>query len=91
MGDMEKLRIEIKNMEDLSGNLKNLPTAAIADIDKRITDWIASGGDFKDGYIKQQFRYAENIINARRRHEYDHKDQHTKRRRIKSGSNDIDQ
>ena len=60
---MNKPRVEIKNMEDLSNNLKHLPTAAIVDIDKRITDWMASGGDLEDGYIKQQFRYAENIIN----------------------------
>lgn len=57
--------IQIKNIEDLNNNLKYLPTAAIADINKRITDWIASGGDFEDEYIKQQFRYAENIIRAR--------------------------
>lgn len=57
--------MQIKNMKDLNNNLKHLPTAAISDINKRITDWISNGGDFEDGYIKQQFRYAENIIKAK--------------------------
>ena len=56
--------IQIKNMEDLINNLKHLPTAAISDINKRITDWMSSGGNLEDGYIKQQFKYAENIIRA---------------------------
>lgn len=59
------MTIQIKNMEDLSNNLKHLPTFAISDINKRITDWMSSGGDFEDEYIKQQFRYAENIIKAK--------------------------
>lgn len=57
--------IQIKNMEDLSNNLKHIPTFAISDINQRITDWIASGGSLEDEYIKQQFRYAENIVRSK--------------------------
>ena len=55
--------IRITSMIDLHENLKHLPTAAIKDIERRIADWLASGDSVDDGYVKQQFRYAENIIN----------------------------
>lgn len=50
----------IKSIEDLL-NAK-LPAEVIKDIDKRITDWLAAGGKEDDPYIKQQFRYAENVL-----------------------------
>lgn len=56
------MTILIKNINNLVDNSKYLPIAALQDIDKRMGDWLASGGSLKDGYIKQQFRYAENII-----------------------------
>lgn len=59
------MKISINNIDDLINNAHKIPFAALQDIDKRIGDWLASGGNYEDGYIKQQFRYAENIINAK--------------------------
>lgn len=52
----------INSIEDLL-NAK-LPVGVVKDIDKRITDWLAAGGKEDDPYIKQQFRYAENVLKA---------------------------
>ena len=50
----------INTIEDL---LKaKLPVEVVRDIEKRITDWLATGGSKDDPYIKQQFRYAENFL-----------------------------
>ena len=57
---------KITSISELHENLKYLPTAAIRDIEKRITDWLASGGSNEDGYIQQQFRYAERLVDRRR-------------------------
>ena len=63
---IDAVTVTIKTMSDLNENLKHLPTAALQDIDKRITDWLASGGSEDDAYIKQQFRYAEKVINYKK-------------------------
>ena len=52
-------------MDDLINHAHKIPFKALQDIDKRIGDWLASGGNIEDGYIKQQFRYAEKIINMK--------------------------
>lgn len=58
--------IKINSMEDLNKNIDKLPVEAIADINKRITDWMSEeGSSIDDPYIRQQFRYAENLINSR--------------------------
>ncbi|MBV4450697.1 hypothetical protein KM792_13690 [Clostridium tyrobutyricum] len=60
------MNIKINTMEDLDKNLNKLPIQAIRDIDKRIKDWMCcEGSSIDDPYIKQQFRYAENLINGR--------------------------
>lgn len=59
--------IKINSVEDIVKNIKYIPKNVIEDIDKRITHWLASGGTFEDSYIKQQFRYVENVINYKRR------------------------
>lgn len=60
------MSIKINTMEDLNENLNKLPIQAIEDINKRITDWMSQEeSSMGDSYIKQQFRYAENLINSR--------------------------
>lgn len=54
--------IRIRNIEDLIKYSCLLPFEILQDIDKRIGDWLASGGSYEDGYIKQQCRYAERVI-----------------------------
>lgn len=49
-------------MEDLIRYAHLIPHEVLVDIDKRIGDWLASGGSIDDGYIKQQFRYAEGFL-----------------------------
>lgn len=51
---------KLNTLEDLFKY--NLPKEVLQDIDKRITDWIASGGKEDDLYIKQQLRFAERFI-----------------------------
>lgn len=60
---MSKQLIKIKTHEDFIRYVKNLPEPVIEDVAKRIADWIASGGKPEDAYIKQQYKYVENIIN----------------------------
>ncbi|WP_294377737.1 DUF6877 family protein [uncultured Clostridium sp.] len=57
--------IEIKSIQDLVNKSDMIPTVALKDIGTRISDWLSSGGKETDQYIKQQFRYAENLINMR--------------------------
>ncbi len=58
--------IKINSIEELVKHSNMLPIVALKDINNRITDWLSSGGKVTDSYIKQQFRYAENLINMRR-------------------------
>lgn len=53
--------MQINSIEDLVK--AGLPLRVIQDIDKRIGDWLATGGSLEDPYVKQQFRYAENVVN----------------------------
>lgn len=56
--------MKINTIEDL---LKaRLPVEVVRDIEKRITDWLATGGNEDDPYIKQQIRYAENFLRMTR-------------------------
>ncbi len=59
------MAIKIKTIDDLSRYIEYLPTAVIQDIDKRITDWLSSRGTLEDSYIKQQLRFAENVLNLK--------------------------
>lgn len=56
--------IKINSFEDVVA--ANLPISVIEDINKRTTDWLASGGKITDDYIKQQFRYAERVANRKK-------------------------
>lgn len=57
------MRIKINSMKDILNNSEYIPIEVLQDIDKRIGDWLASGGNREDPYIKQQFRYAERVAN----------------------------
>lgn len=60
------MKVKINSMENLNKNINKLPVEAVEDINKRITDWMSEeGSSIDDPYIKQQFRYAENLINRR--------------------------
>ncbi|MFS0594213.1 DUF6877 family protein [Cytobacillus horneckiae] len=39
-----------------------LPLEVLNDIDKRIGDWLATGGKESDPYIEQQLRFAKKFI-----------------------------
>ncbi|MDY0395403.1 DUF6877 family protein [Virgibacillus halophilus] len=42
-----------------------LPYSVLTDIQHRMGDWIASGGDENDPYIEQQLRYARLFVEER--------------------------
>lgn len=37
----------------------DLPVHVLEDINKRITDWVSSGGKEEDDYVQRQIAYAE--------------------------------
>lgn len=45
----------------------NLPVEIIKDIEKRVTDWLATGGNEDDPYVRQQLKYAENFLRTTKR------------------------
>lgn len=54
---------KVSSISDLIGLSDKIPVEALEDIYKRIADWLASGGNIEDEYIKQQLRYAERLVN----------------------------
>ncbi|GEO58500.1 DUF6877 family protein [Companilactobacillus bobalius] len=49
---------------DIVNSLSNrIPMEALMDINKRMTDWMASGGNDTDEYMWQQARYAQRWSN----------------------------
>lgn len=58
-------KVEINNIQQLNDALNkyNIPFDILSDVDRRICDWMATGGNEDDAYIKQQYRYVENFIN----------------------------
>lgn len=47
---------------ELNGIAHLLPLEVLEDINKRITDWLASGGQDSDPYIEQQLRFALRFV-----------------------------
>ena len=43
---------------------RDIAIKVLMDVNLRITDWRASGGNDDDAYIEQQVRYAENVAKA---------------------------
>lgn len=42
----------------------NIALVVLTDVDKRISDWKASGGKDDDPYMEQQARYVENVADV---------------------------
>lgn len=57
-------QIKINSLEELSKYSGRLSLDVYEDITKRVSDWVLSGGKVDDPYVKQQLRYAENVLNA---------------------------
>ncbi|HFD2032849.1 DUF6877 family protein [Clostridium perfringens] len=57
--------VKINSIKELKKHSHKLPEEVALDIQYRMNDWIMSGGSYEDDYIKQQFRYAERIINSK--------------------------
>lgn len=59
------MKIEIKSIDDLFKAIGkyNVPTSVVLDVNSRIKDWLASGGNEQDNYILNQCKYVEKIIN----------------------------
>lgn len=45
----------------------NIPSHITEDVSRRVTDWIASGGNEDDSYIMQQVRYIKNYLKVSKR------------------------
>lgn len=57
--------VKINSIKELKKHSHKLPEEVVLDIQYRMNDWIMSGGSYEDDYIKQQFRYAERVINSK--------------------------
>lgn len=57
--------MKINHATEISKALSNVPNEvaliALTDIDKRISDWLASGGSPDASYIQQQVNYARRL------------------------------
>lgn len=49
-------------LEEINKIVSQLPLVVLKDIDKRIGDWLASGGKDDDPYIEQQLRFAKQFV-----------------------------
>lgn len=44
--------------------MDKLPISVVEDINKRMSDWLSSGGSVEDDYIKRQYKYAQDVVNS---------------------------
>lgn len=58
--------IKINSINDVIKYSNRIPFNALADVNSRINDWLASGGRESDPYIKQQFKYLERVLNYKK-------------------------
>lgn len=49
-------------LDELIKITHRLPSVVVEDINRRIGDWLAMGGESTDPYIEQQLRYARRFI-----------------------------
>ena len=59
--------VEINNLDQLFQAIGkyNVPTVVVLDVNSRIRDWLASGGEENDQYVINQCKYVEKIINKK--------------------------
>lgn len=53
---------ETNPMDEILKISGQLPTLVLEDINKRIGDWLAMGGNYTDSYIEQQLRFARRFV-----------------------------
>ena len=53
---------EFKDFTDFRYNIDLVPEAVALDVMIRINDWLVSGGQLDDSYIKQQLKFASKFI-----------------------------
>lgn len=49
-------------MDEILKISDQLPMVVLEDINKRIGDWLAMGGQYTDPYIEQQLRFARGFV-----------------------------
>ena len=54
---------EFNTFSDFRFNLHLIPVVIALDVMVRINDWLVSGGQLEDSYIKQQLKFASQFIN----------------------------
>lgn len=52
-------------LEEILKIADKIPLIVLADIEKRIGDWLASGGNEDDPYIEQQLRFAKRFVDSK--------------------------
>lgn len=49
-------------MDELNKITDQVPLLVLQDIHRRITDWLAAGGNHDDPYIEQQLKFAKRFV-----------------------------
>ncbi|HDR7391253.1 TPA: hypothetical protein QCX13_004610 [Bacillus toyonensis] len=49
-------------LQQINEMASKLPLWVLQDINDRVRDWLASGGEENDEYIGQQLRFAQNYL-----------------------------
>ena len=53
---------EFNSFIELRCNIDLIPVTVALDVMTRINDWLLSGGQLEDSYIKQQLKFASQFI-----------------------------
>ncbi|WP_180320078.1 DUF6877 family protein [Peribacillus loiseleuriae] len=53
---------EANAIQEISSIARHLPLEVLQDINQRIGDWLTSGGNKNDPYIRQQLRFAQRFV-----------------------------
>ena len=54
---------KFKTFTEFRFNMDLIPTQVALDVMTRINDWLLSGGDIEDEYVKNQIEFASKFIN----------------------------